>query len=60
MQLGITVYVLNITKVYDDFEGLFLQEIINIPAKLCGLKCLIYEISDSFFLALFLTWLLHV
>ncbi|WZZ08816.1 hypothetical protein YC2023_094737 [Brassica napus] len=32
MQLGIAVYVLNVT--YDDFEGSFLQEAINIAAKL--------------------------
>ncbi|KAJ4912151.1 Uncharacterized protein Rs2_06772 [Raphanus sativus] len=32
------------------FYSSVFKEIINIPAKLCGLKCLIYEISDSFFL----------
>lgn len=42
MQLGIAVYVLNVT--YDDFEGSFLQEAINIAAKLWVLKCLIYDL----------------
>lgn len=44
MQLGIAIYVLNITKAYDDFEGSFLQEAINIAAKLWVLKCLIYDL----------------
>ena len=61
MQLGIAVYVLNVT--YDDFEGSFLQEAINIAAKLWVLKCLIYDLWDKWLilcLILFLTWLRNV